>query len=70
MTETGRRDGVVSYLAGATASMPLSTQKIPDLEAMFVQAGLDINDLVILSGGSCAPSGYLESRLNRLMCEG
>lgn len=37
---------------------------------MFVQAGLDINDLVILSGGSCAPSGYLESRLNRLMCEG
>ncbi|XP_024381827.1 peroxidase P7 [Physcomitrium patens] len=50
VTETGRRDGVVSYLAGATASMPLSTQKIPDLEAMFVQAGLDINDLVILSG--------------------
>lgn len=32
--------------------------------------GLDINDFVIFLGGFCVLFGYLELRLNWLMCEG
>lgn len=48
--DLGRRDGVVSYLAAATASVPLSTMKVDALLASFALAGLDQTDLVVLSG--------------------
>lgn len=48
--DLGRRDGTVSYLAAATASVPLSTMKVDALVASLALAGLDINDLVALSG--------------------
>ena len=48
--DLGRRDGTTSYLAAATASVPLSTMNVTALLASFALAGLDINDLVALSG--------------------
>jgi peroxidase len=48
--DLGRRDGVVSYLAAATASVPLSTMKLDALVASFKLAGLDQTDVVVLSG--------------------
>lgn len=50
--DLGRRDGVVSYLAAATASLPLSTMKVDALLASLALAGLDQTDLVALSGRS------------------
>ncbi|CAN6329263.1 unnamed protein product [Urochloa humidicola] len=48
--QLGRRDGVVSRAAEARASLPSPSFNFTALEANFAAKGLDVKDLVILSG--------------------
>lgn len=48
--QLGRRDGVVSRASEALASVPSPSDNFTALEARFAAKGLDVKDLVILSG--------------------
>ena len=48
--QLGRRDGVVSRASEALANLPSPSNNFSTLEANFGSKGLDIKDLVILSG--------------------
>ncbi|KAG2621165.1 peroxidase 24-like [Panicum virgatum] len=48
--QLGRRDGVVSRASEARASIPSPSGNFTALEANFAAKGLDVKDLVILSG--------------------
>ncbi|CAN6334235.1 unnamed protein product [Urochloa humidicola] len=48
--QLGRRDGVVSRASEARASLPSPSFNFTALEANFAAKGLDVKDLVILSG--------------------
>ncbi|KAK4405638.1 Peroxidase 24 [Sesamum angolense] len=47
---TGRRDGRVSLLADVSGNLPSASSDFPTLQNLFSNKGLDINDLVALSG--------------------
>ncbi|CAD6269966.1 unnamed protein product [Miscanthus lutarioriparius] len=49
--QLGRRDGVVSRASEALANIPSPSDNFTTLEANFGGKGLDVKDLVILSGG-------------------
>ncbi|PUZ67298.1 hypothetical protein GQ55_3G423700 [Panicum hallii var. hallii] len=48
--QLGRRDGVVSRASEALANVPSPSDNFTALEARFAAKGLDVKDLVILSG--------------------
>ena len=48
--ETGRRDGRVSLLSEALNDLPPAFLNISSLKASFQQKGLNVKDLVVLSG--------------------
>jgi hypothetical protein len=48
--QLGRRDGVVSRASEALANLPSPSNNFTTLEANFGSKGLDVKDLVILSG--------------------
>jgi peroxidase len=48
--QLGRRDGVVSRASEALANLPSPSNNFSTLEAIFSSKGLDVKDLVILSG--------------------
>ncbi|KAL0348748.1 UNVERIFIED_CONTAM: Peroxidase 24 [Sesamum angustifolium] len=47
---TGRRDGRVSLLSDVSGNLPSPSSDFPTLQNLFSNKGLDINDLVALSG--------------------
>ncbi|GLT45704.1 hypothetical protein SLA2020_195180 [Shorea laevis] len=47
---TGRRDGLISLLSEANAQIPAPFDNFTTLETRFASKGLDIKDLVLLSG--------------------
>ena len=52
--QLGRRDGVVSRASEAAAGIPSPSDNFTALEANFAAKGLDVKDLVILSGERCS----------------
>lgn len=48
--QLGRRDGVVSRASEALSNLPSPSANFTALEANFANKGLDVKDLVILSG--------------------
>jgi peroxidase len=48
--QLGRRDGVVSLASEALSDIPSPSDNFTALEANFASKGLDVKDLVILSG--------------------
>ncbi|PSR86872.1 Peroxidase [Actinidia chinensis var. chinensis] len=47
----GRRDGLVANRTGANIALPAPTEKIPSITAKFAAQGLNLTDVVVLSGG-------------------
>ncbi|GFZ20756.1 peroxidase superfamily protein [Actinidia rufa] len=47
----GRRDGLVANQTGANIALPAPTEKIPSITAKFAAQGLNLTDVVVLSGG-------------------
>lgn len=47
---TGRKDGRVSLLSDVNGNLPSPFSDFPTLQNLFSNKGLDINDLVALSG--------------------
>jgi len=47
---TGRRDGVVSIQNEAVAKLPPPNGTFSKLKSIFASNGLDVKDLVVLSG--------------------
>ena len=47
---TGRRDGVVSNLTEARNNIPAPSSNFTTLQTLFANQGLDLKDLVLLSG--------------------
>jgi peroxidase len=47
---TGRRDGVISNLVEARNNIPAPFHNITVLQTLFGNQGLDLKDLVLLSG--------------------
>lgn len=47
---TGRRDGVISNLVEARSQIPAPTSNFTTLQTLFGNQGLDLKDLVLLSG--------------------
>lgn len=47
---TGRRDGTVSSMQEALREIPSPTMSFPELVGLFAGKGLDVRDLVWLSG--------------------
>ncbi|GFP81888.1 peroxidase 24 [Phtheirospermum japonicum] len=64
---TGRRDGRVSLLSNVASSLPSPFSDFSTLEKLFSDKGLDINDLVALSGAhtiGVSHCGAFSPRLN------
>ncbi|KAJ3695992.1 hypothetical protein LUZ60_001369 [Juncus effusus] len=61
----GRRDGRVS-IANETKQLPPPTANFTTLTKMFGAKGLDIKDLVVLSGGHTIGTSHCQSFSNRL----
>jgi hypothetical protein len=49
----GRRDGTISLASEAIANIPLPTLNFDQLKQNFASKGLDVFDLVVLSGKEC-----------------
>ena len=47
---TGRRDGVISNLTEARDNIPAPSSNFTTLQTLFANQGLDLKDLVLLSG--------------------
>ncbi|XP_062203534.1 peroxidase 3-like [Phragmites australis] len=56
--QLGRRDGVVSLASEALANIPSPSANFTTLEANFASKGLDVKDLVILSGAHTIGVGH------------
>ncbi|KAL1298925.1 hypothetical protein HN51_043213 [Arachis hypogaea] len=63
---TGRRDGLVSNLSEATRNIPAPFDNFTTLQTKFNNAGLDLNDLVILSGAHTIGVSHCSTISNRL----
>ncbi|GAB2274879.1 Peroxidase 3 [Dionaea muscipula] len=63
---TGRRDGNISRKVEALANIPNATNDLPTLKAMFSSKGLDLKDLVVLSGAHTIGNAHCISINTRL----
>lgn len=63
---TGRRDGVVSIENEALTKLPPPTGNLAQLTSIFASNGLDVKDLVVLSGGHTIGISHCSSFSNRL----
>ncbi|XP_062201700.1 peroxidase 3-like [Phragmites australis] len=64
--QLGRRDGVVSRASEALANIPSPSANFTTLEANFASKGLDVKDLVILSGAHTIGVGHCNTFAARL----
>ncbi|KAL6622734.1 hypothetical protein ACP70R_032613 [Stipagrostis hirtigluma subsp. patula] len=64
--QLGRRDGVVSRASEALANIPSPSANFTALEASFAAKGLDVKDLVILSGAHTIGVGHCNAFAGRL----
>ncbi|KAL5151913.1 Peroxidase 3 [Glycine soja] len=63
---TGRRDGVISNLVEARNNIPAPFDNITTLQTLFANQGLDLKDLVLLSGAHTIGIAHCSSLSNRL----
>ncbi|KAK4286249.1 hypothetical protein QN277_002831 [Acacia crassicarpa] len=63
---TGRRDGTVSNLVEARNQIPAPTSNFSTLQTLFGNQGLDLKDLVLLSGAHTIGVSHCSSFSNRL----
>ncbi|XP_019458479.1 PREDICTED: peroxidase 3-like [Lupinus angustifolius] len=63
---TGRRDGVISNITEATNSIPSPFSNFTTLRTLFSNQGLDLKDLVLLSGAHTIGISHCTSFSNRL----
>lgn len=63
---TGRRDGVISNASEARAQIPAPTSNFSTLQTDFANKGLDLKDLVVLSGAHTIGISHCSSFTNRL----
>ncbi|XP_057965481.1 peroxidase 27-like [Malania oleifera] len=63
---TGRRDGKVSLASEALANIPSPLFNFSSLKQSFASKGLDVHDLVVLSGGHTIGVGHCALFSNRL----
>ncbi|OEL22706.1 Peroxidase 3 [Dichanthelium oligosanthes] len=68
--QLGRRDGVVSRASEALANVPRPSDNFTALEANFAGKGLDVKDLVILSGAHTIGVAHCNSFAARLSGSG
>ncbi|KNA15140.1 hypothetical protein SOVF_100930 [Spinacia oleracea] len=64
--ETGRRDGLVSLLSDGLANLPAPFANITSLKSLFLQKGLSVKDLVVLSGAHTIGTAHCSAFTNRL----
>ncbi|XP_010551859.1 PREDICTED: peroxidase 27-like [Tarenaya hassleriana] len=64
--ETGRRDGRVTSAAEALLNLPSPFDDVSSLISQFHSKGLDLIDLVVLSGGHTIGNGHCPQITNRL----
>ena len=60
----GRRDGLIANQSGANTSIPNPTESLANVTAKFAAVGLNITDLVALSGNHY----YIASPVYFLVC--
>ncbi|CAK9175880.1 unnamed protein product [Ilex paraguariensis] len=63
---TGRRDGTVSLASEALANLPSPFSNYTTLQQSFASKGLNVQDLVVLSGGHTIGVGHCNFFSNRL----
>ncbi|XP_010267773.1 PREDICTED: peroxidase 3 [Nelumbo nucifera] len=63
---TGRRDGVISNASEAQSQIPAPTSNFTTLQTLFANKGLDLKDLVLLSGAHTIGIAHCPSFSNRL----
>ncbi|XP_017637563.1 peroxidase 56-like [Gossypium arboreum] len=63
---TGRRDGTVSQASEALANLPSPFSNFSTLVQKFANKGLNVQDLVVLSGGHTIGVGHCNTFSNRL----
>ncbi|XP_027342737.1 peroxidase 3-like [Abrus precatorius] len=63
---TGRRDGVISNLVEARNSIPAPFHNFTTIQTLFANQGLDLKDLVLLSGAHTIGVSHCSSFSNRL----
>ncbi|KAM7492335.1 hypothetical protein LguiA_035256 [Lonicera macranthoides] len=63
---TGRRDGLISNSSEALAQIPAPTSNFSTLQTLFGNKGLDLKDLVLLSGAHTIGVSHCSSFSNRL----
>ncbi|CAN6574315.1 unnamed protein product [Malus baccata var. baccata] len=63
---TGRRDGVIARRAEALANIPPPSSNFRTLQRTFANVGLDLKDLVLLSGAHTIGVSHCPSFSNRL----
>ncbi|XP_010457608.1 PREDICTED: peroxidase 3 [Camelina sativa] len=63
---TGRRDGRISNSSEALANIPPPTSNFTNLQTLFANQGLDLKDLVLLSGAHTIGVSHCSSFSNRL----
>ncbi|KAG8387002.1 hypothetical protein BUALT_Bualt03G0207900 [Buddleja alternifolia] len=63
---TGRRDGVISNASEALAQLPAPFSNFTTLQSDFANKGLDLKDLVLLSGAHTIGISHCTSFTNRL----
>ncbi|KAL6975721.1 Peroxidase 3 [Sarracenia purpurea var. burkii] len=63
---TGRRDGLISNASEALANIPPPTSNFSSLRTIFASKGLDLRDLVLLSGSHTIGVAHCTSFSNRL----
>ncbi|CAK9260094.1 unnamed protein product [Sphagnum jensenii] len=64
--ELGRRDSLTSYAPSSTTNLPAFSLNISGLLENFANVGLDLVDLVALSGGHTIGQGHCSSISNRI----
>ncbi|XP_050204366.1 peroxidase 3-like [Mercurialis annua] len=63
---TGRRDGTVSIASEALNNIPAPTSNLSTLQTLFANVGLDLKDLVLLSGAHTIGIAHCPSFSSRL----
>ncbi|KAJ1404344.1 Secretory peroxidase [Sesbania bispinosa] len=63
---TGRRDGIISKTADVFLSLPAPFHNLTTLITLFANVGLDVNDLVLLSGAHTIGIAHCSTIANRL----